>query len=137
MRFTNAASVTLYLPAIGTPGSLNGDLLNPTSSSSGSFGGEVVTLKLNVDYSDANLTGGTAAIAFGDVFICGAAPLADMSVRDFLAIANAALGGGSTGYTIPDLNSIAIQLNAAFPTPGIFSAPSTFAQDHLFAGACP
>jgi Calx-beta domain-containing protein len=132
MSFTNPPSITQYLPASGTPGALTQDHVNPTTSSSGIFGGEVVALKLNVDFSDADLTGGTAPFAFGDVLICGAAPLADMTVRDFLAVANSALGGGSNGYLISDLDALAAQVNASF-----FNGPSTWAQEHLFSGSCP
>ncbi len=47
-----------YLPASGPPGALNADLLNPVSSSSGEFGGEVVALRINVDFSAAGITQG-------------------------------------------------------------------------------
>ncbi len=132
MAFLDASNVTAYLPASGAPGPLTSDLLNPTTSASGSFGGNTVALKLNIDFSDADLTGGTAAVAFGDLLICGAAPLANMSVRDFLTVANTALGGGSTGYAFADLDAIATQLNGSFR-----DGPSEFAQQHLFMGSCP
>lgn len=132
MQFGNVQNLAAYLPASGAPAALTSDLIDPTISPSGSFGGNIVALKLNVDFSDADLTGGTAAVALGDVLICGATPLANTSVRHFLAVANTALGGGSTGYTIADLDAIAIQLNASFS-----NGPSAFAQQHLFPGSCP
>jgi len=67
MLFSDALSVGLYLPAVGTAGPLVSDLLNPTSSSSGAYGGHVVSLALNVDFSDDNLIAGS--VAFGDLSI--------------------------------------------------------------------
>ncbi|HUF54925.1 MAG TPA: hypothetical protein VMR52_14340, partial [Dehalococcoidia bacterium] len=68
MTFTSAAALLAYLPATGTAGPLTSDLLNETSSSSGEFGGDVVALKLNVDFSDSGVLSGTAA--FGDLLLC-------------------------------------------------------------------
>jgi hypothetical protein len=39
MKFTSAAAIGAYLPATKTAGTLTDDLVNPTSSSSGVFGG--------------------------------------------------------------------------------------------------
>ena len=61
MVFFDAFSVLSYLPAVGPAAALNADLVNPTSSSSGEFGGNVLALRLNVDFSDANLLAGAAS----------------------------------------------------------------------------
>ena len=133
MVFSSAAAVLAYQPSIGTPGPLNADLLDPTTSASGAFGGEVVALQLDVDFSDANHLAG--AVRFGDLTLCGLAQtgLNGTTVRQFLATANTALGGGATPYSINELYLIATQLNAAFSDGSV----SLFAQDHLFNGACP
>jgi len=135
MLFADSASTIVYLPASGSPGALNADLINPTSSSSGLFGGLVLAVQLDVDFSDANLLGGS--VHFGDLLLCGLTTtpsLNGITVRQFLAIANTALGGGSAPYPIdPDLASLAFDLGLAFED----GAPSTFAQDHLFTGSCP
>jgi hypothetical protein len=67
--------------------------------------------------------------------ICGvtAPAITSISVRDFLAIANTALGGGATGYSLVELNALTASLNGAF----FAGAPSTFAQAHLYTGSCP
>lgn len=135
--FTSGLSVTAYLPALGSLGALNADLLDPTNSASGSFGGEVTALSLNVDFSDAGHTLGTSGIAFGDLTLCGftttLAGLNGLTVRDFLALANSALGGGVTTLTITEFHLITEELNASFGGGGV----SQFAQDHLVNGACP
>ena len=102
---TSAFSVIDYLPAVGTAGPLNTNLLNPTSSSSGAFGGEVTALKLNIDFSDAGFLLGTKGIPFGDLILANFSTLPNLNgltVRQFLGDANTALGGGSSIYSIAD-----------------------------------
>ena len=124
------------LPATGAPGALTADLINPLSSSSGIFGGDVLALKLNVDFADAGVTAGTSSTRFGDLLLCGFSTLPalnGLTVRSFLAAANTALGGGSALYPISTLDSVANALNLAF----VGGTASVFAQDHLFVGSCP
>ncbi|MGH8614202.1 MAG: hypothetical protein ACREYF_19770 [Gammaproteobacteria bacterium] len=137
MTFQSASAVWGYQPSAGTPAPLNANLVDPTSSASGQFGGEVVALKLNVDFNDAGHVGGAANVPFGNLTLCAFAPPNDSLngtlVRSFLATANTALGGGATTIPIADLNSIAINLNGSFES----GAVNLFAQDHEFNGACP
>ena len=96
----------------------------------------MTALALNVDFSDAGDTRGAAGIPFGNLTLCGYAPLPSlngMTVRQILAIVNTALGGGSTGYAIADLNALAEQLNLSFGE----GTPNTFALAHLVNGSCP
>ena len=99
------------------------------------LGGEVLALQFNVDFADAGVTIGTAGIAFGDLTLCGlGAPADGLSVRQFLALANTALGGGSTsGISVNGYVSVSQEVNTAF----VLGVPITFAQEHLVAGACP
>ena len=129
-RFTDPAVITTYLPASGTLAPLNADLIDPTSTSSGAFGGEVLALTLNVDFS--TLLGGS--VPFGNLSLCGMSPssLNGTTVSGFLGLVNTLLGGGSNGYTIAELAPILSDLNSAFDG----GAASTFAQDHLVNGAC-
>ena len=53
MKLTSPAAIQNYLPAGGPAGVLNACLSNPSSSHSGSLGGEVLALELNVDFSAA------------------------------------------------------------------------------------
>jgi hypothetical protein len=134
MSFTGVNGVLAYLPSSGVPAPLDADLVDPVTSSSGVLGGEVLALRLNVDFSDAGLTSGASGPRFGDLLLCSppSGP-SGLTVRAFLALASTALGGGSTPYATGELNAVAQDLNAAFAGGG----PSPFAQAHLFAGACP
>lgn len=107
-----------YLSAGGTPGVLTADLTNPTSSSSGVFGGQVLTLKINV--AESGIPGGTPP-GFGDLYYCNAGDsLNGMTVSQILAVMETALGGGVLpyGYSIKgddktlSLNDLANNLNA-------------------------
>jgi hypothetical protein len=132
MTFDPAQAIFDYLPATGTPAPLDANLVNPTSSPSGSFGGEIVALTLNIDFSDHDLLPGTGGLHFGDLVICSWDPLYDgRSVRAMLGVANIELGGGV--FSLTEINGLAQQLNASFAG-GVVSA---WAQRHLFAGACP
>jgi hypothetical protein len=134
MTFDGAQAIFDYQPATGAPAPLNANLSNPTSTASGSFGGEVVALKLNVDFSQNNLLPSSANLRFGDLLICGVNPVIDGgNVSMFLGYANSALGGGSAPLSITEINLIAVQLNASFGG----GAVSPFAQAHLVNGACP
>lgn len=137
MSFGSATAVQNYLPQFGTPGPLTVSLVDPTSSSSGQFGGEVVGLQLNVDFSDAGLALGASGIPFGNLTICGLtasqSALNGMSVRAFLATSNVALGGGGAPISLSELNAVAGNLTFAFDD----GNPNVYAQDHLFNGPCP
>lgn len=136
MIFTSASAILGYEPQLGPRGSLNADLLDPATSASGEFGGEVLALTLNIDFADAGITLGSSGVRIGDLTLCNFATLAGlngMSVRGFLGVANTALGGGSAPFSISDLFLVAEQLNAAFNNGGV----SRFAQQQLFNGACP
>ena len=128
--FSAASAVLSYLPASGVAGALNTSLVDPTTSSSGLFGGEVVALKLNVDFADAALTGATFSTAFGDLVLCNftsPSTINGTSVRDFLAATNALLGSGTATFTISDAVPIIGELNAAF----LGGTPTGFALDHV------
>jgi hypothetical protein len=125
-----------FLPQTGPAAALNATLVDPTSSSSGIFGGQVAGLRLNIDFADAGYTAGTAATKYGDLHLCAltATPgLNNSTIRQFQTVVNAALGGDPTPYSISDLSALLMQVNGAFE--GGFV--NTFAQDHLFSTACP
>jgi hypothetical protein len=99
IEFTDSSDVLAYLPAVGTAGPLTSDSLNPSTTASQSFGGEAVTLQLNVDFSDAGLIPGNVDIPFGDLelqnFSGGQlSPLNGLTVRQFATGMNNLLGGG-------------------------------------------
>jgi hypothetical protein len=125
-----------FLPQTGPAAALNATLVDPTSSSSGIFGGQVAGLRLNIDFADAGYTAGTAATKYGDLHLCALTDtpgLNNSTIRQFQTVVNAALGGDPTPYAIADLSALLMQVNGAFE--GGFV--NTFAQDHLFSTACP
>jgi len=129
--FDNPNSVLAYLPSVGAIGVLNANYLEPTTTPSGSFGGEVVALRLNVDFSGANLLMHLPGVPFGNLvlgnFGVSLAGLDGLKVRDFLQIDETALGGGATSFSLNDLFIISEQLNGTF----FNGIPSQWAQDHL------
>jgi hypothetical protein len=133
--FDSGTALHEYLPQSGTAGILDAVLIDPTNSASGTFGGNVATLKLNVDFSDASVLSGSAGLRFGDLLICGISTPSGVNgttVREFLSTANTVLGVTSTLFSASDLDAVALQLNASFDS----GTPSTFAQAHLVNGAC-
>jgi hypothetical protein len=141
MAFTTATHVLAYIPASGVPAALTGNLLDPTSSPSGAFGGDVLALQLDADFSDAGLLQANSGLKFGDLTICNLTTVLGndvsgangMTVRQLLAEANTALGGGTTALPIDSLDSLARSLNSAFDG----GTPSSFAQNNLVNGSCP
>jgi hypothetical protein len=136
MMFTGSLELLAYLPAVGPSGPLTSDLIDPTSTSAGGFGGEVTALKLNIDFADAGVLVGTSGIRFGALTLCDITALPLLSgttVRQTLALSNTLLGGGSAIYTIAQIDPLVRELNAAFGAGSV----SQWAQDHLVSGACP
>jgi hypothetical protein len=135
MIYTLAASVLEYLPASGGNAPLNRDDLDPTSSSSGSLGGYVLALQLDVEFADAGYLSGSSGIPLADLVLANMesygfsnyAALNGLSVRQFLGIANNRLGGRSGEYTLDDIAIVTNQLALAFEG----GQPSEFAQNHL------
>ena len=130
--FTSAAGVFNYLPAAGPAGALSSNTVNPQTTSAGELGGEVLALTLNTDLSSA--LGNDAD--FGSLRICNFTDVPSLdgqTVDQFLATANMILGGGSGPFSPSVATAVARRLNNAF----VNSAPSTFAQQSLVAGACP
>jgi len=135
--FTDVSILLPFLPQSGPPAAFNANLLNPTSTAAGTFGGEDAALKLNIDFSDFGVTRGTSGLLFGDVRICGLTStpsLNGMTIRQFSDLANASIGGLPIpdGYSITDLYNLTVQLNYSF----FGGVPSTFAQQHLVNGSC-
>lgn len=134
MSFTDADSVLRYMAPIGTYAPLNGNTLDPITTASGAFGGAVLALQLNVDFSDAGLLPGTSGLRFGDLILenFSTLPALDgLTVRQFLGDVNVLLGGGSTTFTIADMaNTLALQdLEDSFSN----GYASDFAEAHLVA----
>src|ERR1044072_4348615 len=94
MKFTSAMAIEDYLPNGGTPGALNADLVNPTTSSAGVFGQHVLALTLNANFSSAGIIGGSSGPLGSLVLNLSGSPMNGLTVNQILAAANTALGGG-------------------------------------------
>ncbi|HZG00480.1 MAG TPA: Ig-like domain-containing protein [Chitinophagales bacterium] len=138
--FTSTLAIKNYFVKSGTPGSLVGDNIDTTNDPSGVFGGEVVALRLNVDFSDANAFPANSNIALGDLVFynmteftfqpwLSVPELNGKTVRELLLIADTLLGGGtsSTGLTISEVNNIVAEVNITFNEGDL----GPFAQEHL------
>jgi hypothetical protein len=129
MAFTSPTALAEYLPDVGPIGALDADLANPTSSAAGAFGGDVTALVLNIDFSDAGLLPQNIRLPFGDLVLQNlpgphskGGVLNGKTVRQFSAILNTVLGGGSySTYTIAELDPIVSGLNTSFDSavPGL------------------
>ena len=133
MLFTNEANLDDFLPASGTPGPLDADLVNPPSSSAGVFGGEVAALKLNLDFSNAGLIPNSSGLLLGNLVLTGfsgsESSVNGMTVEQFFPLSQAALAGQATSLDFADVEDLASNINDAFD----LGQPDSFAQDHLVA----
>jgi hypothetical protein len=137
LRFTSASAILSYLPASGIPGSLGADYLDPSTTESGVFGGDVLALRLNVDFSAAGPTLGSLGVPFGDLVICnpvGLPGLHGTTVSQFLGLANTLLG---TLLTSPGTLDVVSLFTAQLTTSFNDGIVSQFARDHLALGSCP
>jgi hypothetical protein len=84
---------------------------NPTNSAAGVFAGQVLTLQLNVDFSNK----GILPTGFLNLKVASG-PMAGQTVQQVLTAANTALGGGAppVGMTISDLNVVLDAINNNF-----------------------
>ena len=133
--FSGPTAISQYLPSSGPPGPLDSSLLDPLTTSSGVYGGDVVALKLDVDFADAHDLPSPSGVVFGDLSLCGfaVAGVNGMTIRQFLAAGQTLLGGGTGPFAIDDIQPIMDQLIGAFSG----GAATAFAQDHVVNGACP
>jgi hypothetical protein len=138
LELDSSGAVLGLLPTSGQASALTANLLDPTSSLTGVFGGDVVALELNVAFNNAGFLQGTSSIPFGDLVLTNfhgvpnsinsLSELNGLTVSQFLAIANTCLGGGSCAPGIANTDEIAVDLGVAFAE----GTPSAFADDHLF-----
>jgi hypothetical protein len=129
MQFTSSAAVGAYLPANSTAAVLNADLINPLTSSSGVFGGQILALQINVDFNNANIITGTKGNMSSLILTNTGTSLDGQTVAQILAVSNTALGGGvmPSGFTPATLNTLVANLDLSFDG----CTPSEWAQTHL------
>ncbi len=113
LTLTSALAVQNFLPQGGTAAAFNANYTNPTSTSAGVLGGQMVALKLNIAYGDAGKLG-TNANKFSELVIA-TGPFTGKTVAEFFALAETAIGGGSlNGFTFSQFNEAATALNENF-----------------------
>jgi PEP-CTERM motif len=130
MSFDGAPPVSRFLPAGGPPSVLTSNVNDPLTTPAGSFGGDVLALRLNIDFSNAGFLLGTSGIPFGNLVLQNFATLPalnGLTVNQFLADANTCLGGGACIYSLGVLDTITADLNGSFD----LGTVSAFAQTNL------
>jgi PEP-CTERM putative exosortase interaction domain len=118
MLFTAGDALLDYLPSTGPAAPLNAILVDPFTTISGIFGGQVAGLRLNIDFSDAGILSHPSGVSFGDLLLTGltgnVAGLDGLSLRQFQLIANDFLGGVLEPYPIADFSAVLMLVNGAF-----------------------
>jgi len=126
ITFESAADVEAYLPGGGGSKVLDNDYINPTKKL-GNLADQIIAARLNRDYNAAGFLGVNPNYDLGElVFVDG--PFENMSVNDFLAMAEIALGdGGLNGYTIDHFKNTAENIINSFHegnNAGILTCPA-------------
>ena len=109
LRFDDPQEITDFLPQGGTAGTLINNYDPPKKrTEAGVFAGQVLALRLGVDFSSAGLT----RVGLGALII-QEGPLAGMSVSSFLDLCEQVLGGNSDDlqYSVSELNDAATAIN--------------------------
>jgi len=114
LTLTSSEAAQMFLPQGGTANALDGNYIDPFSSSAGVFGGQVVALTLSVGFDLYDPDFGASSVNLKDlVFVNGV--FQGKTVEYVLAEANRVLGGGLVGnYSISHLNSAVASVNENF-----------------------
>lgn len=111
ITLTSATAVKNFLPQGSTAAALTQNYVNPTANIS-VLAGQIAALSLNIYYNNAGYLGSNS-IKLKDLVVAGG-PLAGLTVMEVLNFGNTALGGGSTPYSLSDLNNAATMINENF-----------------------
>ena len=113
LTLTSARAIQDFLPQGGKPGTLKCWATNPCSTAAGVFAGQVLALRLNVDFSNAGITPrgpGGVTLTSG--------PLSGRTVAEVLALAERVPGGEvcalPCGMSISQLNAIVDGINRKY-----------------------
>jgi hypothetical protein len=109
--FTSALAVQKYIPSGKSPSAFTENYIDPTTTSAGSFGGQVLSLYLNIKFNDAGYLGPTSLL--GQLYITSG-PLMGVTVNQLMNLCNIAIGGGSTPFSYSVLNTAATSVNQNF-----------------------
>ncbi|MCS7053839.1 MAG: choice-of-anchor A family protein [Ignavibacterium sp.] len=112
LKLTSAAAVQNFLPQGGPAGTLGMNYVNPYTTSAGVLAGQLVAATMNVAFHNAGYLGSNP-YPIGNLYITSG-PFAGFTVNQLLTIANQAIGGVNTGYSLSDINNALTQLNENF-----------------------
>ena len=114
LTLTSSSAVQAFLPSGTTPTSLpNGSMTDPGSSYQNVFAGQLLGVMLAVGFDSNDPNFGTATASLGGLSIVSG-PFAGKTVNEFIALANAAIGGCDSTYSFGDLNAAASAINENF-----------------------
>ncbi len=115
ITFEESEDVEDYLPGGGGPAVLTKNWVNPDKKDKlGAMADQLIAARLNRDFNDAGYLGTNSEFTLGElVFIAG--PFANITVNDFLDMAETALGGGPmNGYTADEYSTAAESIIDSF-----------------------
>lgn len=115
ITFSGSVNVENYLPGGGGPAVLTQNWTNPVQNNRlGNMADQIIAARLNRDFNEAGYLGTNPDFKLGElVFVDGA--FANMSIDDFLAMAEIALGGGDLhGHTAAEYSNAAEKICLSF-----------------------
>jgi LruC domain-containing protein len=128
LTFNSSQNIKDYLPGGGGPKVLTKDYVNPKKKDKlGNMADQITAARLNRDFNAAGVLGVNPDFTLGElVFIDG--PFANISVNDFLVMAELALGGGDmNGHSASEYSSTAENIILSFHeghNAGILTCPN-------------
>jgi hypothetical protein len=118
IKLTSQRATDEFLPASGAPAPLRKHYGNPLTTEAGAFAGEVVALKINLDFSGAKIL----PPGLTKLKIAPGNKLAGRNVGEILTLANQVLGGRlvalPAGCSLEDLYNVVASINANFANGG-------------------
>ncbi|MEB3187651.1 MAG: hypothetical protein VKP72_09465 [bacterium] len=135
LSFSSASSIQNYLPATGTPGILTGSILDPITSPSGVFGGQVLTMRLNLDLSNLGvLPPNLGSLVVNSIAYDGASTsFLGKTIATIVAESERVLGSGPVA-SASVYNRLLTDLVAAFDGVNALTPPGSTASAFL---SCP
>ena len=139
ITFNASGDVENYLPGGGGPKVLTKSWVNPKKKNKlGGMADQIVAARLNRDFNEAGYLGTNTEYTLGElVFMDG--PFANLTVDEFLVMAETALGGGSmNGFSAEDYKNGAESIINSFhegTNHNILTCPSDPSQDDPYVEA--
>jgi choice-of-anchor A domain-containing protein/uncharacterized repeat protein (TIGR01451 family) len=113
LTLTTAATLMNFLPQGGTANPFNQNYIDPTSTSAGILGGQLVAAMMNYHFDLAGYIGSNNEYTLGQLVITSG-PFMGKTVQELLEIANIAIGGGVSAFSYSEINTALTNLNENF-----------------------